>query len=53
MTVNYGQGVEGEATMTQTAHTKAGPLEQEIERVLKRGILTRIGRGNERRQRMR
>ena len=49
MTVNYGQGVEGEATMTQTAHTKAGPLEQ----VLKRGILTRIGRGNERRQRMR
>ncbi len=39
--------------MTQTARTKAGPIEQEIERVLKRGILTRLGRGNERRQRTR
>ena len=35
--------------MTQTALTIAGP----IERVLKRGILTRLGRGNERRQRTR
>ncbi len=35
--------------MTQTARTKAGPIEQEIER----GILTRLGRGNEHWQRTR
>ena len=39
--------------MTRTARTKAGPIEQEIKRVLKGGIPTRIGRGNERRQRTR
>jgi len=35
--------------MTQELHTKADP----IERTLKRGILTRLGRDNERQRRTR
>ncbi|GEM_PF-4196752 len=32
--------------MTQGFRTKADPIEQQIERTLKRGILTRLGRCN-------
>lgn len=39
--------------MKQALRTKADPIEQEIERALKRGILTRLGRGNERQRRTR